>query len=672
MNNKQNNPFTIGLCGESESGKTQFVYQFLTDVIAAYKQSGVPEELSTSTKQYYQAISKEIEQRGLSPTIDEHKLTLLLPDSQGFNINLKNKVRKLNIFDESGRDFADFLETDEMTEDGFSQLIENADVLIYTINPACPEFTSELNTQILKEHISQLLKIISKTRGNQYLPVYFLFTHKNDFDSASEKNKNAIQKQIDSLMAFIKQEYQKRYQKTFPRDLASSDKASGLFDLTQPGSGVGVMGKTLNLYGCLEIFNNEFHSRTKNSLYIILAVAFVVLVAMLPLLYRLVSSSTVSQDDTFQNAIQKLESKIKEQEDALKNLTNNIEENTKVLNNRIGNLEKNNPKPNDGGKPPIDTDPSSLPAPDNNSIDKDYVNNLEQRLAKLEQGSFSANSNLEQQLETRLAKLEQGIFPANSQKDKDDKYWVITYKGLTFKFRHCVAATKFPLGEERNMLDIPDFWILTGEVTNEMWNEIMETPPGSVKKKLYPVDNISWNDCDEFCQKLTDKIQKAIPGFVNEFVLPTENQWEYACRAGNTDPTVTKQVFDQIIAKTAWYKDNSDGYIHIVRSTKHQPNNWGIYDMCGNVCEFVRDGKGETDKVCICRGGNYSYPSRPSEEKNWSKTNKYVDWIHRDTIDKTKKEPGFGFRICMRLKQNPKNPAAQNKPVKPAPSNTKK
>ena len=259
MSSKQNKPLTIGLCSEPGTGKTQYVYQFLSDVLALNAQSGANNELDGDAKQYYQKLSAEIEKGALSPTRDEKSFTVSLPEKTetSQDVNLK----QYNFYDESGDSFVNYVEDDEKSDDIFNQLINNSDVLIYTINPASPEFVSETYFQTLQEHIHQLLKTIAKKRGNRYLPVYFLFTHQNDLDAASEDDKAVVQKQMDSLMAFVKQEYQNRYNRTFPRELASPKTAFGAFDLKRMGDPrwfITLIGALVSLIFGLIVLVNPF------------------------------------------------------------------------------------------------------------------------------------------------------------------------------------------------------------------------------------------------------------------------------------------------------------------------------------------------------------------------------------------------------------------------------
>ena len=166
------------------------------------------------------------------------------------------------------------------------------------------------------------------------------------------------------------------------------------------------------------------------------------------------------------------------------------------------------------------------------------------------------------------------------------------------------------------------FWIGRTEVTQQQWQTLMSANPSKFKAPARPVENISWEQAMEFCDLLTAWERNAgrLPaGYV--YRLPTEAQWEYACRAGTTghhagDPDAL-----------GWNKNNSN------RSTQpvgqKQANAWGLHDMHGNVAEWCLDFKfGEypggavTDFVSqgvarTKRGGNWG--DHPINTASWAR-----------------------------------------------------
>ena len=129
--------------------------------------------------------------------------------------------------------------------------------------------------------------------------------------------------------------------------------------------------------------------------------------------------------------------------------------------------------------------------------------------------------------------------------------------------RHTVTLTK-------------GFWLGKCEVTQRQWESVMRNNHSRFKNPENPVENVSWHDCVTFIKR----INSTLGGVAR---LPTEAEWEYACRAGTDAPVSGNGVLGDM----AWYDFNSDNQTHEVG--KNKPNAWGFYDMHGNVLEWCSD-----------------------------------------------------------------------------------
>jgi formylglycine-generating enzyme required for sulfatase activity len=155
------------------------------------------------------------------------------------------------------------------------------------------------------------------------------------------------------------------------------------------------------------------------------------------------------------------------------------------------------------------------------------------------------------------------------------------------------------------------FWLFDTPCTQALWQAVMGHNPSGFNGAQRPVERVSWEDCQRFLQRLNGQLSGLV------LALPTEAQWEYACRAG-TETT----RYEEDVEAIAWYGNNSHSTTHEV--AQKRPNAWGLYDMLGNVYEWcydwrqdyqestVRDPVGPTGAGAdrALRGGGWDRPAQ--------------------------------------------------------------
>jgi formylglycine-generating enzyme required for sulfatase activity len=179
-------------------------------------------------------------------------------------------------------------------------------------------------------------------------------------------------------------------------------------------------------------------------------------------------------------------------------------------------------------------------------------------------------------------------------------------------------------------------------VTQGEWQSVMGSNPSNFKQcgASCPVENVSWNDAQEFVEKLNAKTGKY-------YRLPSESEWEYACRAGGRHEYCGSDSVNTV----AWYAGNSGKSTHPVAAK--QPNAFGLYDMSGNVWQWVEDWhhnnyggapadgsawvSGGVQNNRVLRGG--SWDENPSRLRSANRNGRTPDYRYN----------GYGFRLARAL-----------------------
>ena len=188
-----------------------------------------------------------------------------------------------------------------------------------------------------------------------------------------------------------------------------------------------------------------------------------------------------------------------------------------------------------------------------------------------------------------------------------------------------------------HQVTLSSFSIGRYEVTQEEWPTVMGSNPSNFKGVKRPVDNVSWNDCQEFIRKLN-----AMTG--RRFRLPTEAEWEYAARGENRSQGY-KYSGSNNLNSVAWYADNSGNTTHDVGLKS--PNELGIYDMSGNVWEWCSDWYGNYSSSSQTNPtGSYSGSIRVSRGGSWYSDARYCRVSTRSNFTPDRRYISLGLRLA--------------------------
>lgn len=262
----------------------------------------------------------------------------------------------------------------------------------------------------------------------------------------------------------------------------------------------------------------------------------------------------------------------------------------------------------------------------------------------------------------------------NNQLTEKANDGLILIKGGTFKMGSSEDESQRENDELQHEVIIDDFYISPYEVTGEEYEEIMGENPSTFKGQNLPVENVSWYEAIEYCNKLSEK-EGLTPVYqiegdkvswdlsANGYRLPTEAEWEYAARAGTTTPFNTEtSISDEEanyyghypygIEENYFSQDSLETKPGEYRQTtievgSFSPNKWGLYDMHGNVREWVYDYYGEYD---VENNDNPTGPDTGSLKVNrggrWNDYAKHLRSAFRSSLPPEQSSSNLGFRIA--------------------------
>ena len=212
-----------------------------------------------------------------------------------------------------------------------------------------------------------------------------------------------------------------------------------------------------------------------------------------------------------------------------------------------------------------------------------------------------------------------------------------------------------------DMVQIPgrDYRMGKFEVTQAQWEAVMGENPSMFKGSDHPVENVSWDDCQAFLEKLNAHPAARASGLV--FRLPTEEEWELACRAGATNDYCRladgTEITEATLGRVAWFDENlstrsrwlsrfldfAERVVDRVREVdwsetlshkpvgRKEPNAWGLHDLHGNVWEWTETAVGVSR---VLRGGSWFYSAGCCESSN------------RFRLSPDDRSYNLGFRLC--------------------------
>ncbi|SER13011.1 Formylglycine-generating enzyme, required for sulfatase activity, contains SUMF1/FGE domain [Nitrosomonas sp. Nm51] len=241
--------------------------------------------------------------------------------------------------------------------------------------------------------------------------------------------------------------------------------------------------------------------------------------------------------------------------------------------------------------------------------------------------------------------------------DEFGLWMAFTYKGVRQAFRWCEPGT-FLMGSPEDEPERDDdepqhevtltkgFWIAGTTVTQALWQVVMGENPSRFQGEERPVETVSWEDAQAFISKMNGLKAEL------KLCLPTEAQWEYACRAGTTTPfSRGDQIDSSLVNFDGNYPYNNGQHSEYREQTvdvKALPcNDWGLYQMHGNVWEWCQDWYGDSSpKPVTDPQGPDTGDSRVLRGGSWIINGRNCRSAFRSPDDPSLRNVDFGFRLA--------------------------
>lgn len=219
------------------------------------------------------------------------------------------------------------------------------------------------------------------------------------------------------------------------------------------------------------------------------------------------------------------------------------------------------------------------------------------------------NDNIKKYLDSLMRPIPSGVEEIRIY--KDEQKWISSDSKMS------IPGKKGNLLEAKKIVEIHPFLLAKYPVTKTLFEKVNGHMLGDIAKDSTPAVNVTWYDAIEFCNRISkenglnecysfiDRGASVICDWsANGYRLPTDAEWQYACKAGTSGFRYGE------IDDIAWYRQNSNGRIHEVG--KKTPNNWGLFDMLGNVWEWCWDLYDENiyGTYRIFRGGSWGEEAR--------------------------------------------------------------